>query len=225
MPTCILLTSKDTLWLVEHAQNELSKNFEILGTWRMNRKSPTLNSIRAEFEHIPQVDYIFNFLSPKLVPAWLLAKAKVASINFHPGSYQYPGIGSASYSIFDKRESYGVSAHYMTEKIDEGGIIAERYFKQNPEWACSELFENALKECCSLLKDVINLLIQNPNPPVVRTWSRSPVTRREFEEWMIINDDDSSDVVDRKIKALNHPVFPGPFVMKNGYLFSYYQKG
>jgi methionyl-tRNA formyltransferase len=113
----------------------------------------------------------------------------------------------------------------MTEKIDEGGIIAERYFKQNPEWTCAELFENALKECCSLLTDVINLLIQNANPPVIRIWSRSPVTRREFESWMIIKDDESSDVVDRKIKALNHPVFPGPFVKKNGHLFSYYQKG
>ena len=200
----------------------LSQNFQVLGTWKFNRKSPSINSIKHEFDSLPEFDYILNFLSPKLVPTWLLEKAKIAAINFHPGSFEYPGIGSASYSIYDEQEKYGVSAHYMTEKIDEGGILAERYFNQIPEWSCAELFENALKECCLLLDDVLALLEKEARPPIVQKWSRPPVTRKEFEEWMVLKDTDSPEIISKKIKALSHPIFPGPFVSKFGYLFSYH---
>jgi len=220
--SCILLTSKDTEFLAQYATKALSEFFDVKVVYRLNRDSPSLNRLQGEIGELGQFDYLFNFLSPKLIPKWLLDASNIAAINFHPASYEYPGVGSAAYSIFDERDVYGVSAHYMTELIDDGGIIAEKFFKQDASMGPSELFESALTHCCLLLHDVIELLLEVDRPEVIRKWARPAITRAEFKDWMLIKDDDTKVTISKKVLALNHPIYPGPFIKVDDYLFSYF---
>lgn len=218
---CILFTSKDTDSLHEFAVERISRDFDLQKTWRLNRRSPNIDSLRCEIEEFENIDYVFNFLSPKLFPAWLIDFPKIGCINFHPASFEYPGVGSASYSLYDKRENYGVTAHFMTKDIDRGEIIAERFFKQYEFKNCKELFHRALQECCVLLEDTLILLKNQSRPSGINSWKRPAITRREFAEWMTMDLDTPKDEILKKVAATRHPDFPGPYIKVDDLVFSY----
>lgn len=215
----LLFVSADTDYLYKEGCRILSSEFDLVDTFRMNRNSPSINSIRTKIESHGQIHYIFNFLSPKIFPQWLLKQAEIACINIHPASYEYPGVGSASYSLYDSKSEYGVSAHYMTEHIDAGGIIFERFFDQTPYSDCKSLFDRALEECPRLLEDVIMSLRAQKKPPVIRDWAKRATTRAEFESWMNLGDLASSEEWEKKIQALSHPNFPGPYLKIGDHTF------
>src|SRR5574337_1427381 len=73
-------------------------------------------------------DVIISYLSPWIVPTWLLKKAKIAAINFHPGPPEYPGIGCTNFAVYNAESEYGVTAHHMAGKVDTGAIIAVQRF-------------------------------------------------------------------------------------------------
>ncbi len=47
-------------------------------------------------------DYIFCFRSMFILPKSLINKAKIAAINFHPGSPEYPGSGCLNYALYEE---------------------------------------------------------------------------------------------------------------------------
>ena len=218
---CLLLTTLDLDWLSEFSIYAIAKEIEILKVLRCNKDSPPLNSMKNELQELPDFDYLFNFLSPKLVPAWLLAKSTTASINFHPGSNEYPGIGSASLSIYDKKEFFGVTAHLMNNIIDSGQIISQRFFPQDAEISCEALSTRALKECCDLLTDVLDLIIKRQEFTEVAKWTRPATTRKEFNKWLVITSFPPSSEVNQKVQSCRHPTFAGPYIKIGTHIFSY----
>ena len=48
----------------------------------------------SEILQLGEIDYVLNYLAPKKFPKWLIDFPKFGCINFHPGSYKYPGVGS-----------------------------------------------------------------------------------------------------------------------------------
>ena len=218
---CLLITSLDTDWLSEFSIKAITKEMEIIKVLRLNRESASIDSMRSDLQVLPDFDYLINFLSPKKIPEWLLAKSAIAAINFHPGSNDYPGVGSASLSIYDQKEFFGVTAHLMNNTIDSGQIISQRFFRQEIHFTCEELFTRALKECCSLLIDVLDLISKGQALTEVAKWTRSPTTREEFSNWLIITSLPPSSEVDRKVQSSRHTAFPGPYIKIGTHLFSY----
>jgi methionyl-tRNA formyltransferase len=218
LKTCFVFTSLDNDDLHEFAINEIGRYFNIVGFLRSNRNSKSISSRIKEMEN---VDYIFNFLSPKILPAEIIMSARISSINFHPGSYEYPGVGSASLCIFDGKRTYGVSAHLMEETIDSGAIICERFFEIPDKSNCETLFSLALSECKPLLHDTLELLQINSCPSKIRSWSRPAVARAEFDDWLTLLKVDSNKEIDQKITAAVHPVLPGPYVRVGSHVFTY----
>ena len=51
------------------------------------------------------------------------------------------------------------------------------------------------------------------------TWHRKSMTRKEFESWMVLNPDDGEEINQRKIRAISHKKFPGPFIELYGKKF------
>ena len=218
-----LITSLDNSELSDEAIKILSKKFEIVKVFRFNRFSPKIDNVKKEFGPSLDIDYLINFLSPKYIPNWLIELPRISSINIHPGSFEYPGVGSASLSIFDSKSTYGVCAHYIDERFDSGGIILERTFVQPREITCDDLFNLALKECLLLLNDLVELLAVEEKPKIIKTWARKAVTRKEFNEWMTISINDQIFEIEKKIAALKHPRFDGPFIKIGNHRFKYDQ--
>jgi len=218
MKTCLLFSSLDNDELHAFSISEVGKQYNIVKFIRSNKNSPHLDSVLKENL---EVDYIFNFLSPKLLSPRILNMARACAINFHPGSYEYPGVGSASMSLFDRQREYGVSAHIMEPLIDSGPIICERFFKIPEDIDSSTLFNLALMECKELLIDTLKLLKNDPIPSQIRSWARPPVSRAEFEEWLFLLNIESNPELELKIHSSKHPTFPGPYIRVGQHVFSY----
>ena len=221
MHKILLISSLDDVELTNKAIEIINQKFEIMQVFRFNKNSPKIDSIKSEFVFESEFQYLINFLSPKLLPKWLIDLPTIASINIHPGSFEYPGVGSASLSIYDSKSTYGVCAHYIDEKIDHGGIILERTFKQPINISCDMLFKLALSECLLLLEQLINLLQDTPKPRIIKVWSRGAITRAEFINWMTLSKDDDVSEIEKKINALKHPKFEGPFIKVGEHIFKY----
>ena len=73
-------------------------------------------------------DFILCFRSLFILPKKLIQKAKIAAVNFHPGPPEYPGSGCINFALYDDVKVFGVTAHTMNEKIDNGEIIEVRRF-------------------------------------------------------------------------------------------------
>ena len=86
-----------------------------------------LRSEKRIWQPLAQAGYLLNFLSAPYVPRKELARFWEA-INFHPGPPEYPGVGAASLALYDKRPTYGVTAHRMNSHYDAGQILRVREF-------------------------------------------------------------------------------------------------
>ncbi|MDD4877107.1 MAG: formyltransferase family protein [Dehalococcoidales bacterium] len=188
-----------------------------IGQYNRNQKkfSPEVFDIFAQ-----PVDYLFNYLSPIIVPGCILQHVRCAAINFHPAPPELPGVGSASYALYENAESFGVTAHLMTEQIDAGEIIRVIRFPIVPEDTCDRLFQRALNYSLILFYEVLYEIARAGQVTFSNEkWKRKAFTRKQFERWMTLLPTDTLDEFDRKVRAIRHSQFPGPFLEINGLRF------
>lgn len=76
---------------------------------------------------------LLAFLTDIIVPADLLAQLTITPYNIHPGSPDYPGSHPESFAIWERAETFGVTAHEMTASVDAGAIVAVARFPVPPE--------------------------------------------------------------------------------------------
>jgi len=101
-------------------------------------------------------DYIFCFRSMFILPKHLINKAKIAAINFHPGSPEYPGSGCLNYALYENSKLYGVTSHLMTEKVDDGNIVDCRRFPIHETDTVNSLLQRTHVKLLDLFFDVIS---------------------------------------------------------------------
>ena len=218
---CVVFTSADNKIVAEDSREVISNSMNISKVFTNNRQSTSISSLMSEILQLGEIDYVFNYLAPKKFPKWLIDFPKFGCINFHPGSYKYPGVGSASYAIFNQDSEFGLTAHWMNNSFDSGDIVHEIFFEIKEEWGCFELFNAALSQSKLLLSETIQILIKEPKPSKVRDWDGPAKTRKDFLDWMIYkvgNDDRDLDLL---VKSVKHPEFSGPFIQFAGHQFAY----
>ena len=216
---CIIFTSKETSWVAKDAEDVVSSYMDIIKIFTNSRSSQSINEIKSDPIFSSQVDFVFNYLAPKKFPKWLIDLPNYGCYNFHPGSNKYPGVGSASFAIYNQESKFGLTAHKMDEHFDSGEIINELYFDIDIRWGAPELFNAALENSKLLLRSTIELLIQNPTPPKISSWLRAATTREEFLDWMVFEIGKDSRDLNLLVKSLKHPHFPGPYVKINDNTF------
>lgn len=164
-----------------------------------------------------EIDFLFSFLCPVMVKKPLLEAVRNAAINFHPAPAKYPGVGSASYALYNDDNLFGVTAHVMEVKADAGMIVASMDFPIVASDTCESLFQRAMHYSLTQFYQVLYELAETG---VVRgngeQWHRQAYTRAEFECWMVVSVHDEAEEVWRKVKALKHSSAPGPFVDVEG---------
>ena len=103
-------------------------------------------------------DYILCFRSLFILPNEILKKPKYASINFHPGPPEYRGSGCINFALYDNCKIYGVTAHLMDSKIDNGKILEVKRFKilnnDNLETLLSKTHKALYRLCLSFISKI-----------------------------------------------------------------------
>lgn len=149
-------------------------------------------------------DIIISYLSQWIIPDYVLKKAEVMAINFHPGPPDYPGIGCTNFAVYDEVKEYGVTCHHMLAKVDTGKIISVKRF---PVYKTDTVF-SITQRCYALILnqcfEIFDFIIQGkPIPESKENWKRKPYLRKELNRLCRITPDMPIEEMNRRIKATN----------------------
>jgi methionyl-tRNA formyltransferase len=95
-----------------------------------------------------------------LIPKELLEKASIAAVNFHPGPTTYPGTGGINFALYRGDTEFGVTAHIMNEKVDNGPILECRRFPIRQDDSVDSLLERTHHELLDLFRDLASELVK-----------------------------------------------------------------
>ena len=150
-------------------------------------------------------DYIFSYLSPWIIPRYLLNRGSKGSINWHPGPPDYPGIGCTNFAIYDSVKEFGITCHYMNENVDTGKIIEVNRFAILD----NDTVYSITQKCYSLIITSYYSILEKINKNIEITmsgesWQRKPYTRKELDSLCEITSDMNIDEINRRIKATTY---------------------
>ncbi len=167
-------------------------------------------------------NYIISYLAPWIIPKQLLSKAKKASINFHPGPPEYPGIGCTNFAIYNNEEEYGITCHHMEPSVDTGKIIAVRRFPIEKSETVYSLTQKCYSYIHSLFYDISTFIINGRMLPFCQEeWKRKPYTRSQLNDLCRIDYSMSAEEIKKRIHAVDFPGAPGAILELHGFRFNY----
>ena len=167
-------------------------------------------------------DICVSYMSPWIISQKLLNEIREFSINFHPGSPEYRGIGCTNFAIYNREDSYGVTAHLMDSKVDSGRIISAKYFSILPGDSLVDLTQKCYRHILGQFYEVFNYYLKQGSLPVTNEkWGNHLYTRKELNELCRIQEGMTLDEVKRRIRATNFPNMPKAYIELFGHRFEY----
>ena len=157
-------------------------------------------------------EYIISYLSRWVVPECLLKKAKVAGMNFHPASPDYPGIGCNNFALYEEANEYGVTCHHMLSRVDTGAMIAVKRFPLFATDNVATLLARTYDHQLALFYDIVSLILEGKElPGSEERWTRKPFSRKEFNSLGRITPDMTEEEIAKRVRAITFgawkPVF------------------
>lgn len=150
-PTSVLFFGRSGCSYSELLRDRLeSLGFSVQDVWS-NRVGEELPCEVQEWRG----DYILCFRSRYILPPWLIARAEIAAVNFHPGPPEYRGSGCINWALYDEVPNYGVTAHFMNEQIDAGRIIEVVRFRVDRGDSVSTLLRRTHEHCLDLAERLV----------------------------------------------------------------------
>ena len=115
---------------------------------------PTVVSLLKRLE----VDILLVCSCRQILKKHLLSAPQIASINLHPSLLpQYRGPMPVFWTLYHGELQTGVTFHLMTERIDDGDVIAQFKIpissKQGEQALSNQLFETAAAQVANVLRD------------------------------------------------------------------------
>jgi methionyl-tRNA formyltransferase len=150
-------------------------------------------------------DLLISYLAQWIIPETLLNKAKWASINFHPGPPEYPGIGCTNFAIYNGETTFGITCHHMLARVDSGSIIAVRRFPIYEDDTVFALTQRCYAEILGLFYELMTAVMKHGRlPQSNEVWMRKPYTRKQLNELCELTPDMDKDEIARRIKATTY---------------------
>lgn len=216
--SCVLLTVEG-----HHGDAALAfaaRLFRLRGVVRFDEGARSAPDVRALADG--DVDYLFSFLNPIVLPQSVLGAARVAAVNFHPAPPRWPGVGCVSYALYHGDADFGVTAHVMTNTVDAGPIIRVLQFPIIEGEDNLSLSRRAVDYALVLYYEVLTVIASTGElPSSTQRWDGPARTWNEFRRWMTLSAHDSVEEIRRKVRAVAHPDWPGPMLEVGGFTFVY----
>jgi methionyl-tRNA formyltransferase len=170
---------------------------------------------------IPQIeqlapDYVFSFYYRYMIPAKLLACAKIAALNMH-GSLlpKYRGRAPVNWAILHGETQTGATLHLMEAKPDAGDIVAQLAVPIGPDETATEVFSKVSQAAVDVLTQVLPRLMQGNVPKTPNLLSQgSYFSGRKPADGQILWDQTAKQVHDL-VRAVAPP-YPGAFTQWQG---------
>lgn len=164
-------------------------------------------------------ELMISFISSWIYPAELLNSAKVAAINFHPGSPEYPGTGCTNFAVYNGETEYGITCHHMNAAVDSGNIIQVKRFPLSEKDTVYAITQHCYQLIEESFYEILQLILNGQSLPVTNdTWKRKPYTRKQLDDLCHIRPDMSEDEIKRRIKATTYKT-PWAFTKIGDHIF------
>ena len=110
-------------------------------------------------------DYIFSFYYRYMIPAQILAGAKIAALNMH-GSLlpKFRGRAPVNWAILHGETQTGATLHIMEAKPDAGDIVGQSVVSIGPDETATEVFGKVSQAAVEVITEVLPNLIQGQVP-------------------------------------------------------------
>ena len=110
-------------------------------------------------------DYIFSFYYRHMIPAQILACAKIAALNMH-GSLlpKYRGRAPVNWAILHGETQTGATLRIMETKPDAGDIVGQSAVSIGPNETATDVFTKVSQAAVAVINQVLPNLIQGQVP-------------------------------------------------------------
>jgi methionyl-tRNA formyltransferase len=110
-------------------------------------------------------DYIFSFYYRHMVPAQILACAKIAALNMH-GSLlpKYRGRAPVNWAILHGETQTGATLHIMEVKPDAGDIVGQSAVSISPDETATDVFGKVSQAAVTVIEQVLPSLMEGKVP-------------------------------------------------------------
>ena len=110
-------------------------------------------------------DYIFSFYYRYMIPAQILACAKIAALNMH-GSLlpKYRGRAPVNWAILHGETQTGATLHIMEAKPDAGDIVGQSAVSIGPNETATDVFSKVSQAAVAVMNEILPSLIQGKVP-------------------------------------------------------------
>lgn len=119
---------------------------------------------------VPQIqklapDYLFSFYYRHMIPAELLACAKIGALNMH-GSLlpKFRGRAPVNWAILHGETETGATLHIMEAKPDAGDIVGQSAVSIDPNETATEVFGKVSQAAVKVINQVLPELVQGRIP-------------------------------------------------------------
>jgi methionyl-tRNA formyltransferase len=144
---------------------------------------------------------LLAFVTGVIVPAAVLDQLGFGAYNFHPGPPAYPGFAPAHFALYQRATEFGVTAHVMAARVDEGPIVGVEMFSIPPGASVASLEGMAYARLSYLFWSLSARLATcgQPLAQLPLSWSGKKTTRRDYAAICGISADIPGDELDRRI--------------------------
>jgi len=157
-------------------------------------------------------DWLININSTIILPAAVLALARAASINMHPGRLpEYAGLHTHQWALRNGEMNFAITIHFMEAGLDTGDIILQREFEISPRDTGLSLYYKCMREGVRGLTEVLQMILAGQElPRIPQDLSRYRLFRHRDALESRIDWSKSAAEIERFIRAGNYAPLNSP---------------
>jgi len=201
---------KETIWF-----ESVQKLAELHGIPTITPENPNVPEVVDRIGAL-QPDFYFSFYYREMLKAPLLAIPKQGALNMH-GSLlpKYRGRVPVNWAIIRGETETGATLHYMTEKPDNGDIVAQQAVPILPNDTAHEVFQKVTIAAEMALNNVLPALLAGKAPAVKQDLSKGAYFGGRKAEDGIIDWSQSALEIHNLVRAVAPP-YPGAMTQVMG---------
>ncbi|MFJ6821157.1 amino acid adenylation domain-containing protein [Streptomyces niveus] len=159
-------------------------------------------------------DYLFSMVNFRILPAAILDLPTTAAVNFHDGPLpRYSGSHVPAWALYEGASRHAATWHRMTEAVDAGGVLLERWFPIRDHSTALSLTYETAEVGIDLFADLVPHVVARTLPEPVDTSDRERRFYRRSARMAsggVIHAGTSAGEAVRISKALDYGSFPNP---------------
>lgn len=204
----------------ENYRPTLKETAESHGIALTHEDADLYEMIQNKDQAVADVDLVISYLHWKKILQPLFTLPKYGCINFHPAPLpDYKSRAGYNTAILEKKAEFGVSVHFIdSETFDSGPIIQVRRFPIDSDMENALSLERKTQEkLLDLFKETMEMFLNGRRIETTQNNGGLYLTSKQLEDLKEIDvEKDSTEQIDRKIRAFFFPPYTGAKVKIRG---------